>query len=100
MNARTFLKTCKSLVRAERACIDHFTEIMCQEDPSRQDVERSARLVEELGKIHSDAMNGFALHAGMPKAREIAVLLKHSATTLTESLLILDEIATRPHIHS
>jgi hypothetical protein len=93
MNVQNFLNTCESLVRAENACINHFTELMFQPNPSRQDVEAAARLVEELGKIHSDAMNTFAVHTGLPQAGEVSTLLKRSAITLTESLLMLDEIA-------
>jgi hypothetical protein len=93
MNVQSFLITCESLARAENACICHFTELMLQRNPSRQDVEAAARLVKELGKIHSDALNGLALHASLPQAGEVSTLLKRSAITLTESLLMLDEIA-------
>jgi hypothetical protein len=42
-------------------------------------------------------MEGFALCAGLVSTRTVSGLLKHSALTLSEALLILDRLARNFH---
>lgn len=100
MNAMSFMLTCKSLVKAESATINHLTELMFNPNPSWEDIEKGYRLANELNQTHTEALEGFAQHVGSLQSDEVTLLLKRSATTLAETLLVLDDLATRYHSRS
>jgi hypothetical protein len=85
------------LAQAENKCIRQLNELTFQPEPSWEEINKGFQLTNELRQIHSDAMEGFALCAGLVPTRAVSSQLKHSALTLSEALLILDRLARTFH---
>jgi hypothetical protein len=101
MNAQTFKRICISLTQAENACINYLVEMIFQPHPAWENIETGYRLANELGQLHSEALDGYAAVADLFEAQGASDLLKHSATTLTECLLMLDQLVEKyPKYHS
>lgn len=81
-----------SILDVENRCITCLNELIFQERPAWDEIERAFRSVADLKQVHSDALDLFAAHAGLFPARRMAALLKRSSTVLNESMLILDRI--------
>jgi hypothetical protein len=97
MNVKAFASICKELARAENQCIRQLNELAFQPSPTWEEINKGFQLTNELRRIHQDAMEGFALCAGLVSTRTVSGLLKHSALTLSEALLILDRLARNFH---
>jgi uncharacterized protein YycO len=100
MKVRAFVNTCTNLARAENECILHLAELVFQTHPSWEDIDKGFRLTNELKELHLEAMEEFARCAGLVPTRAVSNLLKHSTTTLTEALFILDGLARSFHSRS
>jgi hypothetical protein len=97
MDAQAFTLICISLTQAENACIGYLIEMIFQPYPAWENIEKGYRLASELGRIHSEALDGYAAVADLFEAQGASDLLKHSATTLTECLLMLDQLVEEYH---
>jgi hypothetical protein len=97
MDAQAFTLICISLTQAENACISFLIEMIFQPHPAWENIETGYRLANELGQLHSEALDGYAAVADLFEAQGASDLLKHSATTLTETLLMLDLMTEKYH---
>jgi hypothetical protein len=97
MDAQAFTLICISLTQAENACIGYLVEMIFRPHPAWENIETGYRLANELGQLHSEALDGYAAFADPSDAQGASDLLKHSATTLTECLLMLDQLVEKHH---
>jgi hypothetical protein len=100
MTLSSFERTRNALLCAEDRCIAHLNELVFQTQPAWDEIRQGFCLVDELKLSHYLALNEFVAHPNRFPVRSMSEMLKHSATTLSESLLIMEEILRHNHSRS
>ena len=86
----------KSLQQAEDRCIAQLNELSFQTQPTREEIEKGFRVVNEFREIHANALDAFATYPRLFPATMPAIL-RQGALVLSQALHILDHLARNFH---
>jgi hypothetical protein len=95
MDMTTFERTLHTAILAESLCISYMSELLFQEQPTKENIQRGYVLANELWQALADALNNCDPSASHEVTHKRLQVLKHCNITHSESLLLLDQVTMK-----
>jgi hypothetical protein len=85
---------------AESRCIYQLNELAFQNRPAWVEIERGLQFVDELKRVHFEALGLFLANPCLYPGRAMSTVLKRSGAILAESQLLMEDILRKNHSRS